>query len=201
MQELPWVLSGIRTAPKDDLGCSSAEIVYRAPLTVPGDFIPSCVHTHLDVPLHLQRLRDQVRSLVPVPTSQHGAVSTSIPRNLQQAEYVFIRRNAHRTPLQRPYEGPFKVMQPGPKTFIVDIGGKNETISVDRLKPASMDPEQPSEDAQPRRRRGRPIKLPQPSPSHTTKEQPQRTRSGCPVKPLQRYISVLEGNGVADQTH
>ena len=92
-------------------------------------------------------------------------------------------------------------MQPGPKTFIVDVGGKNKTISVDRLKPASMDPEQLSEDAQPRRRHGRPTKLPQPSPSHTTKEQPQRTRSGRPVKPPQRYISVLEGSGVADQTH
>ena len=26
--ELPWVLLGICTAPKDDLGCSSAELVY-----------------------------------------------------------------------------------------------------------------------------------------------------------------------------
>eukprot|EP00731_Ephydatia_muelleri_P031013 Em0022g527a len=34
--ELPWVLLGIRTAPKDDLGCSLAELVYGAPLTVPG---------------------------------------------------------------------------------------------------------------------------------------------------------------------
>ena len=38
-QELPWVLLGVRTAPKEDLGCSSAEMVYSAPLTVPGDFI------------------------------------------------------------------------------------------------------------------------------------------------------------------
>ncbi|KAI0241039.1 hypothetical protein LSAT2_002963, partial [Lamellibrachia satsuma] len=40
LDELPWVLLGIRTAPKEDLGCSSAELVYGAPLTVPGDFIP-----------------------------------------------------------------------------------------------------------------------------------------------------------------
>ena len=109
---------------------------------MPGDFILSCGHTHSDVPLHLRRLRDQVHGLVPVPTSQHGAASTSVPRNLQQTECIFIRRDAHRTPLQQPYdEGPFKVVQPGPKTFIVDIGGKKEIISVDRLKPASMDPE------------------------------------------------------------
>ena len=32
MQELPWVLLEIRTAPKDDLGCSSADMVYGSPL-------------------------------------------------------------------------------------------------------------------------------------------------------------------------
>ena len=132
------MLLGIRTAPKEDLGCSSAELVYGAPLTVPGDFIPSAT-IHSDHQSHLQHLRGQVRSLAPVPTSQHGAVYGSVPGNLQLAKFVFIRRDAHRGPLQRPYEGPFKVLQPGPKTFLIDIGGKPETISADRLKPAHVD--------------------------------------------------------------
>ncbi|XP_059848486.1 CMP-N-acetylneuraminate-beta-galactosamide-alpha-2,3-sialyltransferase 2 isoform X2 [Hypanus sabinus] len=34
--ELPWVLLGIRTAPKDDLHASSAELVYGAPRSSPG---------------------------------------------------------------------------------------------------------------------------------------------------------------------
>jgi len=55
-QELQWVLLGIRTAPKEDLGCSSAEMVYGAPLTVPGDFIPN--HSISDNNLQLQHLRD-----------------------------------------------------------------------------------------------------------------------------------------------
>ncbi|KAJ8411270.1 hypothetical protein AAFF_G00172760 [Aldrovandia affinis] len=33
---LPWVLLGLRTAPKADLGASSAELVYGQPLHVPG---------------------------------------------------------------------------------------------------------------------------------------------------------------------
>ena len=37
--ELPWILLGIRTAPKDELQSSSAELVYGSLLTVPGDFI------------------------------------------------------------------------------------------------------------------------------------------------------------------
>lgn len=30
IDELPWVLLGIRTVPKGHLGCSSAEMVYGA---------------------------------------------------------------------------------------------------------------------------------------------------------------------------
>ena len=37
--ELPWIMLGIRTTPKEDLGASSAELVYGYPLTVPSDFL------------------------------------------------------------------------------------------------------------------------------------------------------------------
>ena len=79
----------------------------------------------------------------------------------------------------------------------MDIGGKNETVSVDRLKPARMDLEQPAEVAEPRRNRGRPNKYQQPQ-TIPDSPQPLYTRSGRQVKPPQR---VLEGSGVADQTH
>ena len=201
MQELPWVLLGIRTAPKEDLGCSSAELVYGAPLTVPGDFIPR--HNSSDDDLQLQHLRDQIRFLAPVPTSQHGTVPASVPWDLQKAKFVFIRRDAHRTPLQRPYEGPFKVIQPGPKTFQIDRGGKAETISVDRLKPAHLDLEHAAQ-ATESRTHGRPRNNPQSLPTAGTRHQmqatenpsglqPQYTRSGRQVKIPQRYISVLGG--------
>ena len=41
-KDLPWMFLGIRTAPKEDLGCSSAELVYGQSLTVPGNFISRC---------------------------------------------------------------------------------------------------------------------------------------------------------------
>ena len=114
IDELPWVLLGIRTAPKEDLGCSSAELVYGAPLTVPADFIANRGND-ADHSFQLQRLRDQVRTLAPVPNSRHGTAPVSVPAELQRAKFVFIRRDAHRTPLQRPYEGPFRVIESGPK--------------------------------------------------------------------------------------
>ena len=153
-RHLPWVLLGIRTAPKEDLGCSLAELVYGQPLTVTGDFISS--HNHpADRASELLCWRKQASALVPIPTSQHGARRSPLPQYLEKAKFVFIRRDGHRAPLQRPYEGPFRVIEPGIKTFKVDIGGKTETITVDRLKPAHLDLNCPVEVAQPRPR-GRP---------------------------------------------
>ena len=197
-QELPWVLLGIRTAPKEDLGCSSAELVYGAPVTVPGEFFPA----HTSQPNHnseLQRLREQVQALVPIPTSHHGITPISIPPDLQHSQYVFIRRDSHRTPLQRPYEGPFKVLQPGEKNFTIDIGGRKDTVSVDRLKPAHIDPEFQVPVAV-AKHRGRPPRKVQPtsSQSHTPDSLsdiplPLHTRSGRQVNLPHRFISVLGG--------
>ncbi len=38
-QELPWVLLGLRTTLKEDIGSSAAELVYGTTLSVPGDLI------------------------------------------------------------------------------------------------------------------------------------------------------------------
>jgi len=50
MDELPWILLGIRTASKEDLHCSSAELVYGAPLTVPGDFVAKPQDSTIQLP-------------------------------------------------------------------------------------------------------------------------------------------------------
>jgi cleavage and polyadenylation specificity factor subunit 1 len=154
--ELPWALLGIRTAPKDDLGTSSAELVYGAPLTVPGDFVTAPAQLPRGHAQFLQRLRDTVKSLVPQPTAWHGPTPSSTPPELATTEYVFVRRDAHRAPLQCPYEGPFHVLQRGDKFFKIDRGGRTESISVDRLKPAKVE-DGPVIVAQPPRR-GRPPK-------------------------------------------
>ena len=40
VDRMPWVMLGLRTAPKEDLQTSPAELVYGQPLRVPGDFLP-----------------------------------------------------------------------------------------------------------------------------------------------------------------
>ena len=118
---------------KDDLGCSSAELVYGTPLAVPGEFFQNYTY-RADSHCQLQQLRDRVRSYIPIPTSRHVSAPSSIPPDLKQTRFVFVRHDAHRSPLQRPYDGPYKVLQSGDKTFTLDISGRKETILVDRLK-------------------------------------------------------------------
>ena len=51
---------------------------------------------------------------------------------------VYIRRDAHRTPLQPVYEGPFKVLKKFAKYFVVDLRRHVDNVSIDRLKSAAL---------------------------------------------------------------
>ena len=55
VNELPWVLLGLRTTPKEDLDTSPAELVYGSPLAVPRDFFPDSPQE----PQHLRQLRER----------------------------------------------------------------------------------------------------------------------------------------------
>ena len=68
---------------------------------------------------------------------------------------MFIRRDGYQGPLQQPYVGPYRVITPGDKSFLVMIGNREEVISTDHLKPAHVDFTGPVPVAQPPRR-GRP---------------------------------------------
>ena len=154
IDEPPWVLLDIRTVPKEDLEFSSAEMVYGAPLTVPGDFLPRGQDTE-DVAHFLPRLRETVRKLAPRPPVPHCTKPSSVPTALADSRFVFVRRDSHRPPLTPPYEGPYNVLVHGDKSFVLDYGTRQDTVSIDRLKPAFVDPKTPIEAAK-RAPRGRP---------------------------------------------
>ena len=75
-------------------------------------------------------------------SSQHHRVDTPTPlATLARSKYVFVRVSPQHPSLQRPYQGPVKVIQTGNKTFKVLINKGPQTISVDRLKPAKVLPQ------------------------------------------------------------
>ena len=179
VDELLWVLLGLRTAPKEDLHTSAAEMVYGTPLTVPGDFVcPS------DDPVAaaelLSNLRDEVLKLRPTPVLRHGTAVSHVPNNIMSTDYVFVRHDAHRGPLHRIYDGPYHVIERADKSFVLDIGGRFETVSIDRLKCAHADPVRPIVPAKPPRR-GRPPRVRQPP-----QAQADAGRPIVPAKPWRR---------------
>jgi len=117
VDKLPWVMLGLRTAPKEDLQCSTAEMVYGQPLRVPGDFLPN---TSVPWSASAQRvcLQDAAETFAPIPTAQHGTRVSRVPADLRSAEHVFIRHDAHRGPLRPPYDGPFSVLEHGDKHLV-----------------------------------------------------------------------------------
>lgn len=133
---LPLVLLGIRSAFKEDLQTTSAELLYGEPLRLPGEFFDPSVNTTTDLTDFTARLNFFAEKLKPVPTSRHNKHKIFIFKELATAEHVFLREDAVRPPLQPAYTGPHKVLERGDKVFKLLVKGKPMTVTVDRLKPA-----------------------------------------------------------------
>ena len=128
---LPWVLLGLRAAPKEDHNVSAAELLYGVPLALPGELLETAEPPAASF---LENLRRPPTSIPTQPPN--GPLSTSEPpKNLSSAAFVFVRRGAPGPPLSPLYDGPYRVVASGPKFFTLQVGGRQDTVSVDRLKP------------------------------------------------------------------
>lgn len=114
---------GIRATPKEDLQASAAELVYGAPISVPGEFFGRAPDSHGRTDRSVQ-MKDSLRDFYPKPTSFHGGRVLQDQTSIQNAKFVFIRRGPQMGPLQRPYDGPYRVIEPGAKAFKIDMGGR-----------------------------------------------------------------------------
>ena len=144
MDSLPLVVLGKRTSLKEDLHCTAAELVYGTSLRLPGEFFtsppPSSLINRSDYVLQLKSRMSHVRPTPPRLTQRRDYVND----DLATSTHVFIRQDAVRKPLQPPYNGPYPVVKHTDKYYTVNISGKHDTVSLDRLKPAYLDPCLPS---------------------------------------------------------
>lgn len=155
VDHLSPVLMGHRASIREDSLTSPADLIFGAPLQLPGAvFEPDPpTGTGHDVDEFVGSLHQRLASVVPHPVNFHTKMSGSLPRSLQSARAVFLRVDAVRRPLEPLYEGPFEVLQRGLKTFTIRHGLKDVVVSVDRLKPAfpvgeAMTPTSPSSPSQ-----------------------------------------------------
>jgi transposase InsO family protein len=95
---LPWVLLGLRAAPKDEANVSAAEVVYGEPLQLPGQAATlDCEAITWQKPEHAEWIPLRPRTYVEVTL---GPVN-----KLAEASYVYVRRGPAAGPLAPAYDG------------------------------------------------------------------------------------------------
>ncbi|XP_034232767.1 uncharacterized protein LOC117640398 [Thrips palmi] len=116
VESLPLVLLGIRTAFKDDMACTGAELTYGETLRLPGELV---IPIKDDVTVLLGRLRHH---------------------ELADFTHVLQHTNATRRALEPPYAGPYRVLRRDAKTVEMDIKGRHPTVRVDVGVPLCLTP-------------------------------------------------------------
>ncbi|BES91400.1 multicellular organismal development [Nesidiocoris tenuis] len=168
LEELPVILLGLRTTYKPDLGASPAELVYGTSLRLPGEFFEETPPSVSTTPTeYIHRQRQLFAKIRPAPTKWHLREKPFTQPALDKASHVFLRFDGVRKSLQRPYTGPYLVLRRTPKTFTIQVNGKNVTVSRDRLKPAHIEATPPATSSTPkppdtdlRTRSGRRVQFP-----------------------------------------
>ena len=137
---MPWVLLGLRAAPKEDSAVSSAEAVFGVPLAIPCQ-----AQTE-------EKFEGQL-PLIPLRKRTYAEAAGGRPSILEGVSHVYIRRGPVGGPLTNSYSGPYLVVERRLKTLLIQMGDRQEWVSADRVKPHAGGAPQV---AQPPRR-GRPL--------------------------------------------
>ncbi|KFD67384.1 hypothetical protein M514_20420, partial [Trichuris suis] len=121
---LPLVLLGLRTAVKEDLRHAPADQMSA----------------RRNVAEHSDGLRVFFDSIRPPPTRRQRSHGWFVPKELHDCTHVFLRHDAPRPPLSPTFDGPYRVTARTAKTVTIMQNGKLKTVSIDRVKPAFIDP-------------------------------------------------------------
>jgi len=133
-EALPLVL-GMRTAFKEDLRASVAELVYGEPLRIPGKFMAASPTTRVPSQ-RITQLRHHFEQLRPVRAARKASPSVFVHKDLADYTHIFLRQDAVRRPLEPPYSGPHKIPSLTTKKLRIAINGRPVTVSTYRVKSA-----------------------------------------------------------------
>lgn len=135
---LPTVLLGLRNTVLEG-GFSSSQLLFGQALHVPGEFFtPSKTVSSCDTFSFVSQLQDVFSQLRPSQRLKLDYRRVFVHPELKKSSHVFVRRDGVKKGLQDPYQGPFPVVRRSEKFFVIHKDGKENTISIDRLKPAYL---------------------------------------------------------------
>ncbi|XP_068205295.1 uncharacterized protein [Palaemon carinicauda] len=134
--QLSWVLLGLRTTPKDALDVSAAGMVYGDGLVVHPEYFPSATSSD-----NLKRLRHNVERFTLHCQTYKPQAKQHILNDLHSSMHVFLRKDTTNPPLIAPYMGLFLVIRRTLKACLLNMSNKESWVSIDRLKPAYLLPD------------------------------------------------------------
>ena len=181
---LPMVLLGLRSMYKEDLQACTAELDYGTALCLPGQFFDPHSHEPTGLTSDLvTKLKQTMRSLKATPTKLQSR-PVYINKALDSCTHVFIRQDQVLKRLDMPYKGPYRVLTRADKYFELDLDGRRDTVSLDRLKPAFIDTAYDNEEGT-----GTPTEHNTTVPETSIRSQRYQTRSGRTVRTPNRYAT------------
>uniref|UniRef100_A0ABD2WIL2 RNA-directed DNA polymerase n=1 Tax=Trichogramma kaykai TaxID=54128 RepID=A0ABD2WIL2_9HYME len=142
LELLPSVLLGLRTRLVGEFDVSPAEMLYGTTLAIPGDL---CFNTHarVDPKIFASKFRAHMNEVRPVPVKHKSKITPFVAKELPFCTHVFKLVKKSKPPLQPPYTGPHKIINrdAAHNTYTIDFYGREQVVSVDKLKPAHLLPE------------------------------------------------------------
>ncbi|KAK7590448.1 hypothetical protein V9T40_002061 [Parthenolecanium corni] len=132
---LPTILLGLRSSIQTDSGYSAAQLALGEELRLPGDFFNKVENN--DAEEIIFNMRKIANKFVAQP-AHHGTPPVFVSKHLKSAEFVYVQVDTPRTGFQKPYSGPYKVLQRFEKTVQIKIFENERIVSWDRCKPAFM---------------------------------------------------------------
>ena len=123
LDHLPFVLLGRRVAYQADIGASASELTFGKNVVIPGQVLQD--PGEVEDQDSLQALLSNIRNKTDRPaaqTSNHSKQEKLLQAIPENVECVYVRQH-HRTGLQAPFEGPFKVAERlSRSTFKLEVG-------------------------------------------------------------------------------
>ena len=141
-RSLPWVMLGLRNAPRMETDSSVAEVVFGTPLRVPGVCFPEEQRVRQTAKEQLQQARANVAAFTPETLNLQKFKETPfIAKSLRTVRFVYVRDDRLGKPSLAPrYAGPFPVKSRNWEngTFTLELGDREDKVAITRLKSATV---------------------------------------------------------------
>lgn len=126
---LPTIMLGLRSTVQSDSGYSAAQLAIREELRLPRDFF-TYVPNH-DAEEIIFNIRKTANRFIKQP-ARYGTPPVFVSKALSTCNYVYLQVDTPRTGFEKPYTGPFKVLERNDKIMKLKIYDKEKIVSLDR---------------------------------------------------------------------